>query len=1089
MLAVMICFFCLPGSGLTAAHWVEFQGSPEHTGVFDVETPIKAEDAALYWAVKIQSDLGWNAAPSHPMIVDDVIVFFAKKTIYKMDMNSGEILQQGSLEGASNWNITMPTYGEGTVFVALSDGRIQALDFETLESKWLYQNERKGQSNCPISYFDGRVYTGYWRTPDRDADFVCVDAKTGEEVWTLTHKGGFYWAGCYVTDDYLLVGSDDGQGTMTGEDENQTPTAVLYSLNPRTGDVIDRVDNINGDIRSTVSYADGKAYFVSKGNLFYEVPVDASGHFDKEHIAQIALRNSSTSTPTIYNGRAYIGVVGDGGQFVKYGGHHIDVIDLETKSVAYECPTMGYVQTSGVLTTAYEEKDGYVYVYFVDNYTPGKIRVIKDKPGQTSMLAAGPYADILFTPVGEQEEYALCSPIPDEYGTFYLKNDSGFIMALGWNIEKIEVTKAPDKTTYVQGETFDPAGMEVTATLVNGKTKDVTNYVEYDDEPLSLEDIDVTLSYSKRMYHDVDDGDDTNDENLYNQILPPLYATVEIRVKKAATDQDVADGVIRLINAIGTVTADSGDAIAAAREGYDKLTAAQKALVTNYAALTAAETAYDAVVQRIDAVKALIGAIGEVTADSGDAIAAAREGYDALSAAEQKYVDNYAVLTAAETEYEALMAADRAAAQAVVDLIAAIGEVTEDSGDAIASARAGFDALTAPQRKLVTNADVLLRAEALYAELTGGSEALVASVEAAIAAIGEVTLDSGDAIAAAEAAYEALTEKQKDQVDNYDVLTAAREAYDKLAAQAAADRTAADAVKALIADIGEVTLDREEAITAARTAYDALTAAQKELVDNTETLTAAETKLAQLKKDESDRKAAEEVKALIAAIGEVTKDSGDAIAAARTAFDALSDEQKALVDNASALTAAETKYAELTKKPENPFTDIRTGAYYYEPVLWAVENDITKGTSATLFSPNAYCTRGMVVTFLWRAAGEPEPSSTRNPFRDVRTDAYYYKAMLWAVEKGITRGTSSTTFSPNDDCTRGMVVTFQWRAAGQPGSSSAHPFYDVKSGAYYEKAVLWAVEKDITKGTSDTTFSPNDRCTRGMVVTFLFRAK
>ena len=173
----------------------------------------------------------------------------------------------------------------------------------------------------------------------------------------------------------------------------------------------------------------------------------------------------------------------------------------------------------------------------------------------------------------------------------------------------------------------------------------------------------------------------------------------------------------------------------------------------------------------------------------------------------------------------------------------------------------------------------------------------------------------------------------------------------------------------------------------------------------------------------------------------------------------------------------------------NTFDDIKADEYYYDAVIWAVNHNpqITNGTSATEFSPNATCTRGQVVTFLWRANGCPEPKISINPFTDVKADAYYYKAVLWAIEEGITNGTSKTTFSPNEPCTRAHVVTFLWRSAGKPAAGSANPFTDVKAGQYYTDAVLWAVSKNITNGTSANTFSPGSPCTRGQIVTFLYR--
>ena len=174
--------------------------------------------------------------------------------------------------------------------------------------------------------------------------------------------------------------------------------------------------------------------------------------------------------------------------------------------------------------------------------------------------------------------------------------------------------------------------------------------------------------------------------------------------------------------------------------------------------------------------------------------------------------------------------------------------------------------------------------------------------------------------------------------------------------------------------------------------------------------------------------------------------------------------------------------------PDNPFVDVKSDDYFSDPVLWALKKNITKGTDDTHFSPETICTRGQVVTFLWRAAGSPEPDSSVNPFTDVKTDDYFCKAVLWAVKEGITKGTSDTTFGPEQSCTRGQVAAFLYRAEGSPKSGSIeNPFTDVTSGQYYYDAVLWAVTQKITQGTGAGTFSPDATCTRGQIVTFLYR--
>ena len=171
------------------------------------------------------------------------------------------------------------------------------------------------------------------------------------------------------------------------------------------------------------------------------------------------------------------------------------------------------------------------------------------------------------------------------------------------------------------------------------------------------------------------------------------------------------------------------------------------------------------------------------------------------------------------------------------------------------------------------------------------------------------------------------------------------------------------------------------------------------------------------------------------------------------------------------------------------FVDVATGSYYEDAVDWAVENGITQGTDDTHFSPDGICTRAQAVTFLWRTAGSPKPETRAMPFTDVPVGSYYYDAVLWAVENGITKGTSDTTFSPNMTCSRAQIVAFLWRSEKSPAAGTANPFADVKSTAYYADAVLWAVKENITKGTTSTTFSPNADCTRAQIVTFLWRCK
>ena len=497
--------------------WPNFRGGSNNNAVTTAKVPTAAENGTLYWANQIGSGIDSDAVGS-PILVGDDIITYASDNLFRVNTVTGEILATGKMDHKSSFSITPPTYANGMVFVALSNGCVQAFNAATLESLWIYNDPLGGQPNCPLTVKDGYLYTGFWNSETGDANFVCLsitDEQPGEAKeekcasWFYTAKGGYYWAGAYAGSDFILIGTDDGDNSCTSQ------TSRMLLLDAKTGKLLDSWNNLNGDIRSTVVYdsATNAYYFTSKGGSFYGFQL--SGH---EMINQwsVGLQNGvggtpmSTCSPVVHNGRAYIGVSG-AGQFSAYSGHNITVIDLSSRSIAYSVPTQGYPQTSGLLTTAYEATSGYAYVYFFDNYTPGKLRALRDKPGQSvvdyvTTEGSRTTAYALFTPTGDHAQYAICSPIVDEYGTIYFKNDSAHLMAFGSAITSIEVTQMPAKTTYIAGEKFDPSGMVVTATYANGMTRDITDYISYHQEALSAQDNNFTISFKHVLYHNQEDG-------------------------------------------------------------------------------------------------------------------------------------------------------------------------------------------------------------------------------------------------------------------------------------------------------------------------------------------------------------------------------------------------------------------------------------------------------------------------------------------------------------------------------------------------------------------------------------------------------
>ncbi|MCR4805356.1 MAG: PQQ-binding-like beta-propeller repeat protein [Clostridia bacterium] len=516
--------------------------------VVSAPTPIDAGDSGLYWASGIGKGMSGNAVSS-PILVDGDLVVYAGDRLFRVDAVTGAVKAQGQMTASSAFSITPPFYYDGMLFVALGHGKIQAFDAKTLESLWVYTDPVGDQPNSPITIYDGYLYTGYWNKEDEVSSFICLtvtdeDPTRPDEpkvpTWTHLQLGGFYWAGAYVCDDYLLVGTDDGvQGIRhprvgaSGQDFNMS--SELLMLDRRTGALLDKASELQSDIRCNIVYdvQTDAYYFTSKGGMFYQAKTakDETGAWKISELHSLGLVNMdyytnygvpmSTSTPVVYNGRAYVGCCG-GGQFNEYSGHNLTVIDIESWTVAYSVRTQGYPQTSGLLTTAYEDT-GCVYVYFFDNYNPGPLRMLRDRPGQTAPdpVTTELYskygvdytydtAYVLFTPVGDQAQFAICSPICDQYGVMYFKNDSGYLMAFGPSIEKLEVTKPPLRTEYAVGETFDPAGMQVMLTYSNGMTRDVSGHVLYSEAPLEAGETEVTLSY-RTLYHNADNEDGTSE--------------------------------------------------------------------------------------------------------------------------------------------------------------------------------------------------------------------------------------------------------------------------------------------------------------------------------------------------------------------------------------------------------------------------------------------------------------------------------------------------------------------------------------------------------------------------------------------------
>lgn len=462
---------------ITDNDWSSYQNSETNNGITDRAMPTSKNTITQKWATRLDAK-GWDAALTPPLILGGYVYVASGQFIYKMDKNTGDIVQTSErMSGNMQYAMIPLAYAEGMLFAQIGGGQIQALSATTLKSLWISE-KLGGQTLSPITYKNGYIYTGTWNSDTTPGSYFCLSVtdenpSKGNEIkyctWKYDHKGGFYWAGAYASENYLVFGSDDGAGDAY--------TSILYSVNTHTGQLIDKRTDLIGDIRSTITYNNGYVYFTTKGGYLYRVAMNADGTFGA--VAGYNLGGAATSTPVVYKNRIYVGVCGTGGQYNADGGHHFDVINESASglSLAYKVSIPGYPQAAPILSTAYENQDfdgdgkadGRVYLYFTYNAYPGGIYMLTDTPGQTSGKA-----EELFRPVSKQQEYCISPLCVDKDGTIYYKNDSCYLMALETNGAYLDsVTARPDTGSVNWDKRFQASETEYTLRVAEN-AKNVT---------------------------------------------------------------------------------------------------------------------------------------------------------------------------------------------------------------------------------------------------------------------------------------------------------------------------------------------------------------------------------------------------------------------------------------------------------------------------------------------------------------------------------------------------------------------------------------------------------------------------------------
>ena len=1029
--------------------WTSFRGSDTNMAIVSAPTPMNADDVNQYWVVGGSGS--YSNSITQPLIINGYLYAQSGKKVLKINPTNGKVEAEGALIGSSTYTTNPLGYGDGMIFAAIDSadgGCIQALNAETLQSLWI-SKKVSGQMISPITYHNGYVYTGTWNSETATGTYFALPVtdentsstnETQRILWTVKHTGGFYWAGAYATDKYVVFGSDDGSG-----ETSSSASAVLYSVDPLTGRTISTLPGINGDIRSTIAYDNGYVYFTTKGGYFYKAAVSSDGTLS--NLSSFKMANMATGTPIVYDGVAFVTCSG-ADQFNSAG--TVYAVNVATMEEISNATTPGYVQASMLLSTAYE-RSGKLYLYASNNNAAGIISVITYDKANKELTC-----DDLYTPDQAVAEFCLCAPICDANGTIYFKNDSGARFAI--RSKAAEAGRAVTILTTQNGTVTADKQRAAAGEIV---TVTVTPALGYQLKSLTMNDQPLTVTNGKATFT----MPDTN--AVLEAIFEKSTSAVD-DLRQAMEDLTITDA--------SKATYDAIEAIKAAR---NNLTAAEKAEI---------EEDYKAFLQKAETFNTYLSEAKN---------AATKEINDYVNSLDKKKYSDKNWKTITELQSTASRNISRALYTDEID------QIKTKALDDIKAVKAGeitvtfrlIGALEATQDVDLTNDSYLPEYVTWIPTTTYSLDAGAMVYDVFM----EALKDAGLSQVGADSNYVrtiyapsclggyALSEftngkrsgwmytvngshpnqglknwelKDGDIVVWHYINDYAHECADWFSDPQypalgdgtyyngwlrAADITPERYVEQLLGKI--VTVGKHGTVEP-----------KLKLSDIGKSVTFT------FKPDKGYR--VKDVKVDGKSVGAVTTYK---------------------VDKLTVSTRIEVEFTNGTL----PFTDVLESDWFYDDVAFAYENGLFAGTSDTTFSPNASMTRAMLVTVLYRLEGQPAVNG-RSGFSDVQYNGYYEDAVTWAADNGIVNGTSTTTFSPNANVTREQMAAILYRYAqykkyNTAASSGLNGFTDHASVSGYAAASLeWAVAEKLVNG-SNGKLMPTGNATRAQVAAILHR--